>query len=148
MYPTAAKLFAALGYAALVWYASLLIIPNLPEGRSEGLMPEVNALLAMILGWRIMGARAGQGFVNAIGIGLTTAAAILFWAIIMWAGYEALMRSINRRYNGPIEAIEASIALAMEFAQYTWPGPCLVTLAVGGIIVGVLSEAFAWRYGR
>ena len=105
-------------------------------------------LLGLLLGWRIMGARAGQGFVNAIGIGLTTAAALLFWAVLLWAGYEALMRSINRRYSGPVEAIENMIALFLEFAQYTWPGPCLATLAVGGIMLGILAEAFAWRYGR
>ncbi|MBJ3764005.1 TrgA family protein [Maribius pontilimi] len=148
MYPTAAKLIASLSFAALAWYASQLVVPNLPEGMSEGIMPEINALVGLVLGWRITGRRAGDGFVNAIGIGLTTGAAIVLCSLLIWAGHEMLQRSINVRYDGPIEGIEDMIVLFLRYATFMYPGPCLSTLAIGSILAGLLAEATAKRYGK
>lgn len=146
MYPTAAKLTAALVFAALAWVVSRLAVPNLPEGTSEGWMPEVNAVIGLLFGWRIAGRHAGSGWVAGGAIGLTTGAVLVFWALLIWAGREMVLRSLALRYDGIVEALEDMIALFLRLAEFLVPGLALPALATGSIAAGFLAEAVARRY--
>ena len=74
--PTAAKLAAFALFGALAWIVSRLTIPCVfEEGQSPGRFAEINAAIAALIGWHLAGAKAGYGWVGAIGYGLTTAVA-------------------------------------------------------------------------
>ena len=114
--PTAAKLIGALSFAALAWFVSDLIKPLLPEGTQVGLLSPVNAFFGLLMGWRILGARAGEGIVSSVGYGLTAAVATVFWGLLAWAGYEMIVRSTRLYYDGPIEALQDMMAGGEELA--------------------------------
>ncbi len=145
MYPTAAKLVAALGFAALSWIASRQVSPNLPEFQSLGRAAEVTAVIGLVLGWRISGRHAGRGMAEAAGIGVTTALAIVFWSTLIWAGYEMLDRALAVRYDGPLEGLEDMVSLMLDYAAYTWPGLALPVLGLGSIVMGLLVEMVSRR---
>ncbi|RVT84142.1 tellurium resistance protein [Rhodobacteraceae bacterium CCMM004] len=145
MYPTAAKLVAALAFAALAWWVTDLVKPNLPQGTPMDWLAPVSAAVGAVMGWRVMGRRAGRGYVAAAGFGLTTAVAIVFWVLLIWAGYEMLQRSMDLYYDGPVEALESALALYMDYALLLVPGPPLPSLAVGAVLCGALAEWVARR---
>ena len=76
--PTAAKLFAALGLAAVGWFASEAIRPLMPPHTQFGWFNQVNVVLGLICGWRVTGRRVGGTFSEAISAGLTGVIALVF----------------------------------------------------------------------
>lgn len=144
--PTAAKLIAAVLFGTLAWFASDLVKPLLPEGSQVGMLSPINALFGVIMGWRVMGRRAGDGMVAAMGYGLTTIVAVAFWSILLWAGYEMLKRSVRMYYDGPVEALQEMASFMLEYAQLIATGEILGALIVGSIVAGWLTEFFSRRW--
>ncbi len=58
--PTATKLFAALFFAAVAWFAAVAFAPSLPEGTPIGRLREVSAVIGAIVAWRWTGRRMGR----------------------------------------------------------------------------------------
>lgn len=148
MYPTAAKMTAALLFAALAWWISDLAKPNMPDGTPVGLLSPVNAAFGFLMGWRISGRNAGRGYVNALGYGWTAAACIVLWALAFWAGWEMLDRSINLFYEGPVEAIEAAVALMVDYAAYLSSLSVMLSMLIGAGFCALVVEWVAARHGN
>ena len=90
--PTFARLAAGILFAGLAYYVSLLIVPLFPPEQQLGWFREVNAGVGLVIGWKVMGARAGNGVSNAIGVGLTAAAMMLLSLLTAMAAAILLNR--------------------------------------------------------
>lgn len=143
--PTAGKLVAAVGLAALAWYATVIIKAIWPVEMDFGHFSLFTAGLALLVGWWVIGTRLGRGYMQGISAGLTGLFALLFWAFLLLSFYEMIQRSLDMRYKGPVEAITGMFQIALEYAQnvYFWP---LIWLLVGGAaVVGLVAEAVTPR---
>jgi hypothetical protein len=144
--PTAAKLIGAIVFAALAWFVSDLVKPLLPEGSQVGLLSPVNAFFGLIMGWRIMGRGAGNGYVSSVGYGLTTLAATVFWCLLLWAGYEMTRRAMRLYYDGPMEALQEMAALMAEYAVMAVDPQVIGAAVIGSLLGAMLTEFFAKRW--
>ncbi|MEM7720377.1 MAG: TrgA family protein [Pseudomonadota bacterium] len=144
--PTGAKLIGALAFAALAYFISDLIKPLLPEGTNVSRLSEINAIVGLLMGWRVMGKGAGHTYKQSIGYGLTTLAATAFWSLLIWSGHEMLKRSIKMYYDGPVEALQEMAALYVEYARLAAVQEVLLPALVGAIFFSWLTEYFARRW--
>ena len=144
--PTASKLVAALLFAALAWFASDLVRSLLPEGTQDGLFAPLNAAVGFVMGWTIMGARAGQSMRMSLGYGLTTAAMTVFWCLLIWSGYIMVEASMNLRYNGPMHALQSMGLMMVDYARLMATPAIVGSLVIGALFFGWLTEQVARRY--
>ena len=146
--PTGGKLIGGIAFAALAYFLSDLIKPLLAdtEGSRVGMLSPVNAFIGFLMGWTIMGKGAGDKYVQAFGYGFTTTAATAFWCLLFWAGHKMLGRSVQLRYDGPMEALQQMGALFFEYGALIMDQTVLITAAVGTIFVAWLTEFFARRW--
>jgi hypothetical protein len=139
--PTAARLFATVGFAAVAFLATDIYKPLLPEGTQMGMFTPINVGLGAIMGWTIMGRLAGQGYAAAISSGLRTSAVLLFYALFCWSFLEMLERSMRLYYDGPVEALQEMVAMAYDYVLLGLTDPQVpIALFAGGIGAGLLSE--------
>ncbi len=145
--PTAAALVAALGLGLIGFIVSGQIMPRLPEGMDFGWFVWVNMGLGLLCGWIIMGKRAGRGVTWAINNGLTGVAALVFWGLFVQGCYEMFQRAMRNRYDGPLEAIVAVFEIGvLEYAPLLAYTSTILTLVVGGIMVGLATEIAVRRW--
>ena len=145
--PTAAKLFGAVLFAALAWYVSeqvKLVLPS--EGAGAPLLSPINAFFGLVMGWRIMGRFAGQGFVPAIGYGLTTVFATTFWCLLVWSGYEMVVRATRGRYDGPMEALFGMSDLIIEYAALMVTPAAVGSAVIGAFVCAMVTEFVSHRW--
>ncbi len=144
--PTASKLAAALFFAGLAWFAADLVKPLLPEGTPTGQLNRIMAVIGASSGWKISGTRAGQGLRAGFGYGLTTSAVITFWGVLIFSGYKMLQYSLNRRFDGPVEALQAMAGYAVDYVVLIAVPSVVGALVVGGLFGGWLVEWVARRW--
>lgn len=148
IYPTAAKLIAALILGGLGYVLSGLVVPVLPEDTDPGWFPLVNLVIGLLCGWITVGRRAGRGYAAAIGNGLTGGAALLFWGLFVQAGNEMLRLALRKRFDGPIESLLALLEKGAEWGMLAlaYP-PFTLTLLLGALVAGLAAEyaARVWR---
>jgi len=144
--PTAAKLVAAILFAALGWYVSELIKPLFPEERNVGRFSEVNAVIGLFVGWVVAGSRARTTWVNAVSYGLTATVALVFWGLLLHSFGEMIRMSLNKRYDGPAEAVIGVFALMYDYGMMMAEVHVIVTLVVGGVVAGLVTEYFGRRF--
>jgi hypothetical protein len=144
--PTAARLVAALSLGGLAWLASEMVRPLMPPHTAFGWFNYVNLALGLLCGWFIMGSRAGRGYVEAFGNGLTGVLALVFWAFFAQSFNLMLKQSLEKKYEGPVEAIVGMFDNALDYAMFLGDGPLIATLLGGGIVCGLLAEFTARRW--
>ena len=144
--PTAPKLVAALFFALLGFFVADLVKPLLPEGTRTGLLNEVVAVVGLILGWTVQGSRAGDGNVAALGYGLTTVALMAFWAVVIFSGTEMIQNSIDRRYGGPMQAIQSMFGIAIRQFRLIMTPSIIVSMVVGAWAGGWITEWSSKRW--
>lgn len=144
--PTAAKLVAAILLAGLAWYGSEMFRPLMPPDTNFGWFNEVNVILGVLCGWFVLGKRSGYGYSEAIGAGLTGLAALLFWAMFLQCLNEMLKRALDKRYDGPVEALVSMFDIALDFGMPLLNGPLIGFLVVGSILIGVIAEWASHRW--
>ena len=144
--PTAARLVAALFYAALGWFVCDQVKPLLPEGTNTVWLHEIVAIIGWLSGWTMAGARAGDGLRPALGYGLTSAALIVFWSVLIFAGLEMLDLSMKSRFPGPMQAIKAMISIAMDYFKLISIPSIIITMVVGGLFGGWLAAWVSKRW--
>ncbi len=144
--PTGGKLIAALTFAALAYFISDLIKPLLPEGTNVSRLSEINALVGLLMGWKVMGKGAGHTYRQSFGYGLTTLAVTFFWSLLIWSGHEMVKRSIKLYYDGPVEALQEMAALYVDYARVAAVQEVLLPAILGALFVAWLTEFFARRW--
>jgi len=144
--PTMGRLIGAILFGALAWYTTLLIVPLFPERTPLGLFQEVNTVFGLIAGWTVAGPRAGTGYTAAVSYGLTTLVAMVVMALFFNSSVVMVEQSLRKRYDGPGEAITDVFEMFIEHGTMMMTPEIIVTLLVGSIGAGLLTEVFGSRF--
>lgn len=145
--PTAARLTAALSLALLAFILSGMVIPLMPEGRSVGpRFTPVNMLVALVVGWVVLGPRAGRGQVSAINNGLTGVAVMMFWELFVHSTDEMVRLAMRNRYDGPFEALLEILYIGFDFGQMIFTVNVIATVLIGGVAAGLMTEYASRRW--
>lgn len=145
--PTAAKLIAALCLAALGYATSEVIKTTLPTSTVFGVFSYVNAGIGLVMGWIVVGNRAGRGMSAALSNGFTGTVGLVFWGLFVQGGNEMTRLALRNKYDGMFEAILAIFQNMVVYAEMMLDAKIILTLLCGAIITGFLSELGA-RYWR
>lgn len=139
--PTAAKLIAALAFAALGYALAELYKDLAPLGTRFGFFSEISALLGLAAGWLVMGKLAGRGYWRAWGAGVRTAAVMLVWGLIGFALFEMVRRGADGRYGASLmKTLTGGAALLVDYARAAVELNFLATMAIGGAVAGIITE--------
>ncbi|MDF1728482.1 MAG: TrgA family protein [Sulfitobacter sp.] len=144
--PTAARLMAAFCLAVLGYVVGQMVKPLMPESTDFGYFDYVNIVIGLLVGWIVMGRRAGRGGVSAINNGLTGAAVLMFWGIAVQSANEMLRLAMRNRYDGAFEAIAQIFQIGAEYALVIATVPIGITLLIGAVLSGMLTEFAASRW--
>ena len=144
--PTGGKLVGAIVFAMLAYFLSDLVKPLLPENKSAGLLSEINALIGLVMGWKIMGKGAGVSYRQTFGYGLTTMAATVFWCLVCWAGYEMLRQAIRKYYDGPMEALKDMTQIFLEYGRMIAVQDVIWPAVIGALFLAWVTDFFARRW--
>ncbi len=145
--PDAARLIAALTIGMIAFIVSYQIMPLMPESTDFGSFVYVNAILGIVVGWSVMGKRAGRGLTSAINNGLGGAMVLVIWGLFIHSCYQMFDRALDNWYNGVFTALAAIFQFMAEYALILLDPLVLFSLAAGGIVSGLLTE-YAWRTWR
>ena len=144
--PTAAKLAAALLFALVAFAAAQAVMALFPEGSQFGSFALICAGIGALVGWRVMGPRAGKGMSAAVGAGIATSFVVVFWAIFIFAADQMLKNSIRTHYDGPFDAILGGFGIAADYAATLFEPVILGVLLVGGAVSGLVVEWVSRRW--
>ncbi|MFN3938352.1 MAG: TrgA family protein [Gemmobacter sp.] len=138
--PTAAKLVAALCFAAVAFFAAEMYKNAAPPETQWGRFTIIATAVGALIGWSVMGGLVGRGYYRAAGYGIRTSATIVFWLILGFSIYEMVLRSARRQYDGVFNAIEGTFDIILvNGATLLRPEP-LIVLVIGGILGGMCAE--------
>ena len=145
--PNAAKLVGAVAMAVLAFIASEMVKGLFDDEMNFGWFVPVNIGVGLLVGWMVIGSRAGRGLVSAINVGLTAPFVLVFWGLFIQSCNEMVRLAMKNRYDGPFEALVAIFEIGSEWALMLVNVPLWATLLVGGIVAGMVAE-FASRTWR
>ena len=143
--PTASRLIAALCLAALAWVLSEMVKPLFEENKQFGNFSIINVAIGLIVGWRVIGSRAGRGIAASINNGLTGGLVLYFWVLFLHSGYKMFQVSMRGRYDGAFDAAGAVFDIMYENAVTTATGLVIISLVLGSVMTGVVAEFTAER---
>lgn len=144
--PTAAKLVAALFFAALGWFCADLVKPQLPEGTQALWFSPVSAAWGLIVGWTFCGRRIVDRDATGPTMGLTTVLLMVFWVLLSFSGTDMIRFSLRKRYDGPVEALQSMFEIAIDYLKLAATPEVIGALVVGGLIGGFLTKAASQRW--
>ncbi|MEM6888272.1 MAG: TrgA family protein [Pseudomonadota bacterium] len=145
--PDAAKLVAAIFIGALAYVTSLLFMPLMPESTDFGNFAYVNAFIGLIVGWMVMGNRAGKGITAAINNGFGGAFMLVLWALFLHSCMQMFDRAMDNWYNNAFSAFAAILQFMAEYGLVMLDMQIIFVLVSGGVLAGLATE-FAWRTWR
>lgn len=145
--PTAARLFAAFGFAFMAFFASESFVFELPEGTDPGWFSYINTAIGAICGWRVMGKLAGEGYYSAMTSGLRTMAVFMFFTLGGHCLAEMIRLATKLRYEGPGDAIMGMFAMILDYGLLIVTSvPVMLILFVGSVLAAWLSEWASHRW--
>ncbi|WP_095590865.1 TrgA family protein [Actibacterium ureilyticum] len=145
--PTASRLFAAMGFAIVAFFAAEAFKATMPEGSDPGKFVLICVVIGALSGWMIMGRLAGSGYRPAIGQGIRTTAVMLFYVLLVFSIYEMLRQSVRMRYKNPTEAVAGIFDQVSQYgAAILGAVDVIAILLVGGILAAWLSEWASKRW--
>ncbi|MBI1219336.1 MAG: TrgA family protein [Rhodobacteraceae bacterium] len=144
--PTAPKLFAAIAFALLAFVAAEALKPYLPEGTPFGFLSEICAAFGALTGWLMMGKMAGRGYSTAISSGIGTSVVMVFFSLLAFSGREMILRSLDHRYKGPQQAVEAVFGLMIDYGKLLANPSDLAILVGGAAVAGLFVEWTSRRW--
>lgn len=144
--PTSARLVGAILLAALGWLGAELVKPYLPEAQPVGWFSPVAAAVGVVVGWSFTGRRLDAGNGTAMGIGLTSAALLALAVVLGFSGYEMVRRSLRVAYDGPVEALQDLVDIALAHLAVAAQPDVALALVAGGLLVGAITQWVARRF--
>lgn len=144
--PTAAKLVAALCLAALAFATSEIIKTLLPASIDFGIFSYVNTAIGLVIGWVVVGNRAGRGYSAAISNGFTGMVFLVFWGLFVQGVNEMTRLAMRHHYDGMFEAFVAIFQIMSDYALQMLDIKVILTLLLGCIVTGILAEFAANRW--
>ncbi len=146
--PNLPRLVAAVCLALLAFVLSRQIIASMPEHMDFGYFVQVNMAIGVLVGWNVMGRRAGRGATFAINNGLTGAAMLIFWGLFVQSCYEMIDRALHNRFDDPFEALGAIVEIATEYGMGLLLPNVILTTLLGALVSGLATEFAGRRSGR
>ena len=143
--PTAARFVAAICLAALAFVVSEQIKPLFDEDKAFGYFNHINVGFGLVIGWQVIGSRAGRGLMAGINNGLTGGIVLLFWGLFIHSAVRMIELSMRGRYDGALEAIAATFQMMSENALMIASPLIIGTLLLGSIGTGLLAELTSRR---
>ncbi|MEC7795564.1 MAG: TrgA family protein [Pseudomonadota bacterium] len=140
--PTAAKVIAALCLAFVAWVVSGLSKQVLGLVDTGNLVL-VSVVVGAVCGWSILGRRADRGelgYGNAIGVGLTAMAMVVFWVMLAVCVKESFDVAVSRRFHDPMKVIYGLLPIAKKYGQVFLNTDILIWLGAGGAVSGILAH--------
>ncbi len=144
--PTASRLVAALLTAALGWGVAQLVPPYLPEGYDVGWFFELCAGFGLLTGWLYTGRQLDRGLGRPLNVGVASAAVLVFWILLTLSTYEMVVRSLRRRYDGPTEALQGVIEIALEYLAIMAHLDVIGALLLGALWIAVITYWVGRRF--
>ena len=145
--PTAARLVAAVLFAALAFAASEAYKPLLPEGTPTPWLSQVNALIGALSGWFVMGRHAGPQQRHVLALGLRTIAVLVFYVLLAHSIWRMVVLSMRLRYGGPMEAVVGIFEEALAYGTLLVTSPLVMgILLIGGTAAAYLTQFVARRW--
>ncbi len=144
--PTAGRLAAALAFFIYGWSIALQATPLFPEGNPPNYILPLSIIVSVLIGWRVVGTRAGRGLSSAIGIGLTAAFLYVLWMVFLISFWDMIKRSLRLFYRGPMEAVVDVFDLMMQFTLRMADINLVFSIFVGAVICALIAEYFGRRY--
>lgn len=145
--PTAAKLVAALAFAAVAYVVAGLYEPALDIGQRGRYFLPASGVLGLFVGWFIMGRNVGASYAGAASRGIATSVWLVFWAAFWFSGYEMILRALDKRYREVTQALGSMLEIGYYYVKLAISLEVVGALVIGGMIGGMLSE-FAHRRWR
>ncbi len=142
--PTAAKLIAAVAFAALAALCARIYIPALPAGTQTDWLLEIAGLIGLICGWRIMGNMRGRKYSEAMSAGVRTSVTVVFWALLGASIYVMIRRSTKMIYDGPMDAVLDVFNQMLIYGKLMGTPEFIGAVLIGGLAGGLVTE-FAGR---
>lgn len=144
--PTAARLVAALCLAIVGYILSRMVMPLMPEGTAFGNFVPFNMFLGVVVGWLMMGPRAGRGFVASINNGVAGVFVLVLWGVFLQACNEMVRLAMRNRYDGAFEALAAVFQISVDYALIMATVPIGITMVVCALIIGPVVDFAASRW--
>ncbi|MEM1374846.1 MAG: TrgA family protein [Pseudomonadota bacterium] len=144
--PTIGRVVGALTFAAAAYYVSTLVQELFLEERQFPNLAVINAVLGIIVGWRLAGGRAGQGWNAALGYWLTTTIGLAFVCLFANAFGDMIRRSMRMQYDGPLEGITDIAAIMWEYGGRIATPEIILTALGAGLAAALVTEFFGRRY--
>ncbi|RRH77376.1 TrgA family protein [Falsigemmobacter faecalis] len=138
--PTAARLFAALAFMAVGFFAAETYRLGLPPRPAWGSYSLVAALLGSLLGWSVMGRLTGRGMPQAMAGGLRTSFLLAVSGLFLFSVMEMGKRSLLKRYDGVLDALLGVVDLFFHHAAGIFQPQPILVLILGGVLGGALAE--------
>jgi hypothetical protein len=139
------KLVAASCLAIIGGLVAEFVKPQMPEGSNFGNMTLISAGVGLVVGWRVMGRRAGRS--SSLELGLVGVAALVFWGLVLFGLIEMFRLAMRRRLDEPVEAMERAVTVALEYGLYLLHPSVLITLLMGAVISGIFTNYAARNWG-
>ncbi|NIZ62239.1 tellurium resistance protein [Sedimentitalea sp. CY04] len=144
--PTGAKLTAALCLTLLAFILSGQIKPLMPEGTNFGYFTQINMVIGLIVGWVVMGKRAGRGTAAAINNGISGVAVMLFWGLFIYGCKEMFRLAMRNRYGGPFEALSEIFVIGLDYAIIIFVPQVIGMVLIGALASGLATESASRRW--
>ena len=144
--PTAAKLVAALSFAFLAWVVCIVVEGLLPEAQRIGRLYSVSIGMGAICGWMVSGAAPRATMIEAATTGLRTATITTICALLAFAVGTMLQIAMRGLYGGLMDALLDIFNEFIDFGAMILNLPTLATIAIGGLIAGMVTEAAGRRW--
>ncbi len=143
--PTASRVIAGLCLAALAWLVSEQIKLLFEEDKAFGNFNLINLCIGLIVGWQVVGSRAGRGMIAAINNGLTGGIVLVFWCLLGHSAVRMFELSMRNRYDGAFEALAAVFQMMAENGLMIATPVIIGTLVIGSCLSGLLAEMTSKR---
>ncbi|MCB2110843.1 MAG: TrgA family protein [Defluviimonas sp.] len=144
--PTAAKLFAALAFAVLGFFAGEVALPHLPPGAQPANFSFYCMLIGLVCGWRVMGPAAGRGNLESVNAGVRTAAVMTLLALIIFSIVQMFILAYRHQFDGPMDAVVGIFGIAVNFGASLLNWDIMAVLLLGGVLGGLMAEWAARRW--
>ena len=139
--PSAARLMGAVCLAVLAFVLSGMVMTLLPESTDFGWFVPLNIALGLVIGWTVMGSRVGgDTTAAAINNGVAGVFVLMLWGIALQAINEMMRLAMRNRYSDPFEAVVDIFQIGAEYGLLVATVPIGLTLAIGAVISGLLTE--------
>jgi hypothetical protein len=144
--PTAARLAGAILFGLWGWYISGVATPFFMEGRPPRSFVPASVLTGILIGWIYIGRRLGQGYVQAVGHGLSGGFAFAFVSLFIMGLSLMMANAMRRRYDGPMEAVVDIFNLMVSESGRFYDVTLIASVFVGAVLCAWVAEYFAQKY--